>query len=88
MKDLPKPLTTMLINLDGMVNLNSASNYNKNTRRVIKSIDRIERQVLADHSDLTFKYLSNELSCIEIGFVDHGPNGTKELQETEIKLPK
>lgn len=66
----------------------SASNYNKNMRRVIGSIDRIERQVLADHSDLTFKYLSTELSCIEIGLVDHGPNGTKELQELEIKTPK
>lgn len=27
MKDLPKPLTTMLMNLDGMVNSNSLSLY-------------------------------------------------------------
>lgn len=59
----------------------SASNYNKNMRRVLGLIDRIERQVAADHSDLTFKHLSSELGCAEIGLVDHGSNGTKELQE-------
>jgi hypothetical protein len=57
----------------------SASSYDKNIRRVLGSIDRIGRQVAADHSDLTFKHLSSELDCVEIGLVDHGPTGTKEL---------
>lgn len=42
----------------------------------------------ADHSDLTFKHLSSELDCVEIGLVDHGPTGTKELQESKLKTPK
>lgn len=57
-------------------------------RRVLGSIDRIERQVAADHSDLTFKHLSFELGCVEIGLVDRGPNGTKELQGLKLKTPK
>jgi hypothetical protein len=57
-------------------------------RRVLGSIDRIERQVAADHSDLTFKHLSSELGCVEIGLVDHGPTGTKELQESKLKTFK
>lgn len=57
-------------------------------RRVLGSIDKIERQVFPEHSDLTFKHLSSELGCVEIGLVDHGPTGTKELQESKLKTPK
>ncbi|KAG1369283.1 hypothetical protein G6F61_012462 [Rhizopus arrhizus] len=66
----------------------SASNYNKNMRRALGSINRMERQVAADHSNFTFKHLSSELECVEIGLVDHGPTGTKELQESKLKTPK
>ncbi|KAG1169600.1 hypothetical protein G6F36_012055 [Rhizopus arrhizus] len=64
----------------------SASNYNKNMRRVLGLIDRIERQVAADHSDLTFKHLSSELGCAEIGLVDHGSNEQYKIKANKIKI--
>lgn len=33
-------------------------------------------------------YASNELGCVEIGLVDNGFNGTKEINERTIKAPK
>ncbi|KAI9481639.1 MAG: hypothetical protein EXX96DRAFT_538817 [Benjaminiella poitrasii] len=59
----------------------SASNYNKNMKRVLGF-------TIAEHANLTFKHLSSELGCVEIGLPDHGPNGTKKLQELKLKTPK
>lgn len=42
---------------------------------------------LAENADLSFRYISHELFCLEIGLNDHGPKGTKELNESSIKTP-
>ncbi|RCI01694.1 hypothetical protein CU098_011596 [Rhizopus stolonifer] len=66
----------------------SASKSNKNSQRELGTNQQLVRQANGDCSDLTFKYLSSELGCVEIGLVDHGANGTKELQELKLKSPK
>ncbi|KAL0073762.1 hypothetical protein F4703DRAFT_1745744 [Phycomyces blakesleeanus] len=66
----------------------SASNSNKNSQRELGTNQQLVRQANGDCSDLTFKHLSSELGCVEIGLVDHGANGTKELQESKLKSPK
>ncbi|KAG1167158.1 hypothetical protein G6F36_012662 [Rhizopus arrhizus] len=66
----------------------NASGENKNLNRDIGSVTKIERQVSAEPADLVFKYVSSELGCVEVGLVDHGPNGTKELNEKRLKTPK
>ncbi|KAI9468474.1 MAG: hypothetical protein EXX96DRAFT_513026 [Benjaminiella poitrasii] len=66
----------------------SASNSNKNSQRELGTNQQLVRQANGYCSDLTFKYLSSELGCVEIGLVDHGANGTKELQESKLKSPK
>ncbi|KAI9258418.1 hypothetical protein EDC94DRAFT_171179 [Helicostylum pulchrum] len=66
----------------------SASSSNKNSQRELGTDQRLIRQANGDCSDLTFKYLSSELGCVEIGLDDHGVNGTKELQESKLKSPK
>jgi hypothetical protein len=37
---------------------------------------------------LSFIYSNNELGCVEIGLADNGGNGTKEINEKNIKVPK
>ncbi|GAN03109.1 hypothetical protein MAM1_0034d02560 [Mucor ambiguus] len=66
----------------------SASNSNKNSQRELGTNQQLVRQANGDCSDLTFKHLSSELGCVEIGLVDHRANGTKELQESKLKSPK
>ncbi|KAI7889218.1 uncharacterized protein EV154DRAFT_424253, partial [Mucor mucedo] len=53
----------------------------------IGSTSKVQRKQLAENADLTFRYLSHELFCLEIGLDDHGPNDTKELNESSIKAP-
>ncbi|GAA5796066.1 hypothetical protein HPULCUR_001435 [Helicostylum pulchrum] len=66
----------------------SASSSNRNSQRGLGTNQRLIRQANGDCSDLTFKYLSSELGCVEIGLVDHEVNGTKDLQESKLKSPK
>ncbi|CAO3645400.1 unnamed protein product [Mucor hiemalis] len=66
----------------------NASSINKNMRRDLGKRQQLERMYNGDRADLTFKYLSLELGCVEIGLVDHGEHGTKELQEARLKCPK
>lgn len=82
-----------LCSLTKYISLSSASgskfsSENKNLTRDIASVERMAKQARGDHADLVFKYLSNELSCIEIGLVDNGPHGTKELNEKRLETPK
>ena len=65
-----------------------ASSENKNMSRSIGSVDKVTRQASGDIPDLVFKYITNELGCVEIGLEDNGSNGTKELNERRIKTPK
>ncbi|GAA5798967.1 hypothetical protein HPULCUR_004376 [Helicostylum pulchrum] len=69
------------------VNAVSSSAEYKNDTRSISSKERISRQASGDRPDLCFSYLSNEIGCLEIGLEDHGANGTKEINESSIKLP-
>ncbi|KAG2195011.1 hypothetical protein INT47_005611, partial [Mucor saturninus] len=66
----------------------SASNSNKNSQRELGTNQQLVRQANGDCSGLTFKYLSSELGYVEIGLVNHGANGTKELQESKLKSSK
>lgn len=74
--------------LDSGCQSNNASNINKNERRVLGKNQQLVRLANGDCADLTFKYLSLELACVEIGLVDHGEHGTKEIQEGRLKCPK
>ncbi|KAL9538841.1 hypothetical protein MBANPS3_010643 [Mucor bainieri] len=65
-----------------------SSTYNKNSKRTLSTMEQMNRQAVGDRSDLTFKYQTTELGCLEIGLIDHGPSGTKELQESSFKTPK
>jgi hypothetical protein len=51
-------------------------------------MEKVRRQMKADQADVTFSYHANELGCVEVGLVDNGPKGTKELNEMGIKTPK
>ena len=51
-------------------------------------MEQMNRQAVGDRFDLTFKHQTTELGCLEIGLTDHGPSGTKELQESSFKTPK
>ncbi|KAI7891400.1 uncharacterized protein EV154DRAFT_420504, partial [Mucor mucedo] len=66
----------------------SASNSNKNSQRELGTNQQLVRQANGDCSGLTFKPLSSELGYVEIGLVNHGANGTKELQESKLKSSK
>lgn len=66
----------------------NASNVNKNGRRDLGTDRILLRLANGNHADLTFKNLSPELTCVEIGLVDHGERGTKELQEARLMFPK
>lgn len=55
----------------------SASNSNKNSQRELGTNQQLVRQINGDCSDLTFKYLSSELGCVEIGLVDQEQMGQK-----------
>jgi hypothetical protein len=70
------------------VSASNASSENKNHKREIGSLCGIERQASAEHADLVFKYVTSEIGCVEIGLEDHGPKGTKELNEKKIKAPR
>ncbi|KAI8643104.1 hypothetical protein BD408DRAFT_465276, partial [Parasitella parasitica] len=59
----------------------------KNSTRSIGSLSKVQRKQSAENADLSFKYISHELFCLEIGLKDHGPNDTKELNESSIKIP-
>ncbi|KAI7902077.1 uncharacterized protein BX663DRAFT_511671 [Cokeromyces recurvatus] len=59
----------------------------KNSLRSIGSIDKICKQAPGDRPDLCFTYLSNEIGCLEIGLTNRGTNGTKEINENNIKIP-
>lgn len=48
----------------------------------------MERQQNAEHADLVFMHNGYEIGCVEIGLDDHGPRGTKELNEKRLKTPK
>ncbi|KAL7329115.1 hypothetical protein PS15p_207272 [Mucor circinelloides] len=52
--------------------------------RILKDVADTVRQNMQP----LFKHLSSELGCVEIGLVDHGANGTKELQESKMKSPR
>ncbi|EIE78817.1 hypothetical protein RO3G_03522 [Rhizopus delemar RA 99-880] len=66
----------------------NASSESKNNSRSIGSTSKINRQAVGDISDLSFIYSNNELGCVEIGLADNGGNGTKEINEKNIKVPK
>ncbi|KAI9481115.1 MAG: hypothetical protein EXX96DRAFT_595072 [Benjaminiella poitrasii] len=66
---------------------NAASSEAKNKKRKIDG-EALPRQKAGDAYDLVFKHLSSEIGCVEIGLYDKGPNGTKELQEKGIKMPR
>ncbi|RCH78773.1 hypothetical protein CU098_001614, partial [Rhizopus stolonifer] len=59
-----------------------------NSNRSICNTRVPSRQRCADNADLSFEYNGNELFCVEIGLRDKGPNGTKEMNERDLKLPK
>ncbi|ORE12397.1 hypothetical protein BCV71DRAFT_191128 [Rhizopus microsporus] len=65
-----------------------SSSENKNAYRDIGSETKIERQQNAEHADLVFRHSGYEIGCVEIGLDDHGPHGTKELNEKRLKTPK
>lgn len=65
----------------------ASSSESKNESRTIATAAQEARQTNAEHADLVFKYLSNEIACVEVGLTDHGPNGSKELNEREMKTP-
>ena len=65
-----------------------SSSESNNQDRSIASTSEESRQTSSQRADLVFIYLSNGLACVEIGLEDHGPKGTKELNEREVKLPK
>lgn len=48
----------------------------------------MSRQIPADAPDLFFRYLDNEIGCVEIGLNDNGANSLKEMNEKKIKTPK
>ncbi|CAO0798091.1 unnamed protein product [Mucor circinelloides] len=52
--------------------------------RILKDVANTVHQ----NTQPLFKHLSSELGCVEIGLVDHGANGTKELQESKMKSPR
>ncbi|GAA5811055.1 hypothetical protein MFLAVUS_004484 [Mucor flavus] len=65
-----------------------ASSESKNNSRGIASTAKVERQAVGNIPDLSFLYSNNELGCVEIGLADNGSNGTKEINEKNIKVPK
>ncbi|KAI8983914.1 hypothetical protein BDB01DRAFT_790637 [Pilobolus umbonatus] len=64
-----------------------AASENKNSATSIGSSSKVVRKYAAENADLTFRYLSHELFCLEVGLYDHGPNDTKEMNESSIKSP-
>ncbi len=66
----------------------NSSGENKNLYRGIGSEEKSERQKNSEHVDLVFMHNGYEVGCVEIGLNDHGPNGTKELNEKRLKTPK
>ncbi|CAO3691205.1 unnamed protein product [Rhizopus stolonifer] len=65
-----------------------SSSENKNLYRNIGSDARTERQRNGEHADLVFRHNGYEIGCVEIALDDHGPHGTKELNEKRLKTPK
>ena len=66
----------------------NASSESKNDCRSIGSATIVTRQSNGNVPDLMFLYAANELGCLEIGLADSGPNGTKEMNERGLKIPK
>ncbi|ORE17977.1 hypothetical protein BCV71DRAFT_180444, partial [Rhizopus microsporus] len=57
-----------------------ASSEHKN-KLIISNVRQKERKASSDQPDLCFHYAFHELACLEIGVVDCGSSGTKEMNE-------
>ena len=64
-------------------NQSKATSNNKNSSRTLK-----ERKNHGTKTDMRFKWREFELGSSEVGRLDEGENGTKELKEGHLKLPK
>ncbi|PHZ09890.1 uncharacterized protein RHIMIDRAFT_293870 [Rhizopus microsporus ATCC 52813] len=68
-------------------NESPASSEHRNSMQTIGCICQEKRKISGKHADLRYYYGSIEVACLEIGLVDSGSHGTKELNEVGIKAP-